>query len=58
VSTSTVGRQQRRSLGERLRYYLRVISRATEVSLVMTPLLVTFPFVYLTRNIFPWLRNK
>jgi hypothetical protein len=53
-----VGRQQRRSLGERLRYYLRVISRATEVSLVMTPLLVTFPFVYLTRNIFPWLRNK
>lgn len=54
--TSTTSK--RGSWRRRWKRYLRAFFRACQVTLVMTPLGVTFPFVYVTRNVFPWLRDK
>ncbi|GAB5029572.1 atypical abc1 abc1-c protein kinase [Nannochloropsis oceanica] len=36
----------------------RAFIRGCQVSLVLSPLLATFPFMYVTRSVFPWFRRK
>lgn len=42
----------------RLRRIARGLWRALHISVVMTPLFVTFPAMYLTRRLLPWLRRQ
>eukprot|EP00952_Eustigmatos_sp_NYUAD-ZCMA_P009865 40679-Eustigmatos_ZCMA.PRE.1 len=57
-STASTELSSHESLGSKLRRGLRVAVRMCQISVVMGPVLVTFPFIYLARKVLPWLANK
>lgn len=52
------GAIQDRRWYKRITKFLRTFYRACQVTVMISPLFVTFPFMYLTRKIFPLLRRK
>lgn len=55
AAEATTALQPRRRRWGRL---LRAFLRACQVTLVLSPLLATFPVMYVTRSVFPWLRRQ
>lgn len=55
VSTEQLALPEQGGLLQRLRRFLRGLFRAFQVVAVLSPLAITFPFMYFTRRAIPWL---